>query len=65
MTKIIKRNMFCEYCNKYFEVPVILSTNSHMIEIDPELKKKYENGTLFKNFCPKCGKELIYKNENK
>ena len=65
MTKVIKKNMFCKNCNKYFEVPVMLSTNSFMIEKDPELKKKYENGTLFKNFCPECGKELINRNDNK
>ena len=65
MTKIIKREMYCKKCDKYFEVPVLLSTNSFMLERDPELKKKYENGTLFKNFCPNCNEELSYKKEEK
>ena len=59
MTKIIKREMYCKTCNESFEVPVVMSTNSFMLERDPSLKKKYEDGTLFKNFCPKCGEELI------
>ena len=61
MTKIVKSKMYCEKCNEYFEVPVILSTNSFMIQKDPELKKKFEDGTLFKNFCTKCGNELVDK----
>ena len=65
MTKIIKSKMYCEKCEKYFEVPVFLSTNSFMLERDPELRQRYEDGTLFKNFCPECKKELIYKKEEK
>ena len=65
MTKIVKEEMYCSNCKKCFEVPVVLSTSSFMLERDPALKKKYEEGTLFKNFCPECGKELSYKKDNK
>lgn len=58
MTKIVKREMYCNKCKKNYEVGVLMSTNSYMIEKDPILKKRYEEGTLFKNFCPKCGEEL-------
>jgi len=61
MTKIIRSEMYCPNCKKSFEVPVLISTNSFMIERDPVLKKRYEEGTLFKNFCPVCGKELVDK----
>jgi len=58
MTKIIRKEMYCPKCKKSYEVPVVLSTNSFMIEMDPKLKKRYEEGTLFKNFCPVCNCEL-------
>lgn len=61
MTKIIKREMYCTNCQKSFVVPVMLSTNSFMIERDPVLKQKAKDGTLFKNFCPVCNKELVDK----
>lgn len=63
MTRIIKKIMHCPECDKDFEVPVVLSTNSFMLKKDPELMKKYENGTLFKNFCPVCNCELKNKEE--
>lgn len=58
MTNIIRKEMYCPKCKEKFVVPVVLSTNSIMLEKDANLRKKYENGTLFKNFCPKCGGEL-------
>lgn len=61
MTKILKKKLYCDNCKKYYEVPVIMSTNSFMIQHDPVLKKKALDGTLFKNFCPECGKELVNK----
>ncbi len=61
MTKIIKAKLYCNDCKKYYEVPVMLSTNSFMIERDPVLKQKAKDGTLFKNFCPVCNKELVNK----
>ena len=61
MTKIIKTKLYCNHCKKYYEVPVLLSTNSFMIERDPVLKQKAKDGTLFKNFCPACNKELVNK----
>jgi hypothetical protein len=63
MTKIIKRKLYCESCKKYYEVPVVLSTNSYMIKNDPALRRKAIEGTLFKNFCPDCGKELVNKDD--
>lgn len=58
MTKIIKQEMYCSNCKRSYEVPVVMSTNSFMIEKDPMLKKKVVDGTLFKNYCPVCKKEL-------
>ena len=58
MTKIILKNMYCPKCEKEYEVPVMMSTNSFMIERDPILKQRAKEGTLFKNFCPVCKTEL-------
>lgn len=63
MTKVIRKIMYCNHCKKEYEVPVILSTNSFMIEHDPILKAKLKNGTLHKNFCPVCKKELVRKDD--
>lgn len=63
MTKIIKQKMYCSNCDKEVEVPVILSTNSYMIQKDPRLKEKLKDGTLFKNYCPVCKKELEIKKD--
>jgi hypothetical protein len=63
MTKIIKKEMYCTNCKKSYEVPVVLSTNSFMIQNDPELRKKAMDGTLFKNFCPVCKQELVNKKD--
>ena len=59
MTKVLTKKMYCEHCKKSYEVPVLLSTNSFMIERDPELPKRAQEGTLFKNFCPVCHHELV------
>mgnify|MGYP003302076097 CR=1 FL=1 len=61
MTKVIKRELYCNNCKKSYTVPVIMSTNSFMIAKDPVLKQKAQNGTLFKNYCPVCNKELVDK----
>ena len=58
MTNVVRKEMYCSNCNEKFIVPVVLSTNSIMLEKSESLRKKYEDGTLFKNFCPKCGQEL-------
>lgn len=58
MTKVIKQKLYCKKCKKEYEVPVILSTNSYMIEMDPVMKQRAKDGTLFKNFCPVCNEEL-------
>lgn len=59
MTKIIKRKMYCKNCKKSYEIPVVLSTNSHMISRDPYLKQKAQQGKLFENICPVCNEELV------
>lgn len=59
MTKIVRKEMYCPKCDKNYEVGVLISTSSFMIEKSPILKKQQEEGTLFKNFCPKCGTELV------
>ena len=61
MTKIIKKKLYCNKCKKYYDVPVVLSTNSYSLERNPLLKKKAEDGTLFKNNCPVCKEELVNK----
>ena len=64
MTKIIKRKLYCSHCNKYFNVPVVLSTNSYMMDKDPNVKKAFESGSLFgANKCPICGKGLVKKDD--
>ena len=63
MTRIIKKKLYCSKCNKSYEVPVILSTNSFMIQNDPVLRQKAIDGTLFKNFCPVCKEELVEKED--
>ena len=61
MSVYINKKLHCQKCKDDFEVPVLMSTNSFLIEQDPILKKKAEEGTLFKNFCPKCNGELEVK----
>ena len=59
MTKIVKRELYCEACKKSFVQPVYMSVSSFLMS--EEEKKKMEEGTLFKNFCPECGRELSFK----
>ena len=63
MTKIIRDEMYCPKCKKNYVVPVVLSTNSFMLERDPMLMEKYKKGELFKNFCPVCKSELVGKKD--
>ncbi len=64
MSNVRMMKLYCEKCDEVMEQPVLLSTNSWMINADPKLKKKAEDGTLFKNFCPNCNSELkAYKEE--
>ena len=63
MTRVIKKKLYCNNCKKSYEVPVIMSTNSFMIQNDPVLRKRAEDGTLFKNFCPVCKEELVNKED--
>ena len=59
MTKVIKTEMYCKACKKTFVQPVYMSVSSFLMS--EEEKKMLEEGTLFKNFCPECGKELVIK----
>ena len=63
MTKIIKKRMYCNKCKKYYTVPVVLSTNSYMLERDERLKQRAHEGNLFKNYCPECKEEMVDKDE--
>lgn len=58
MTKVVLREMYCPSCKKTFNQPVYMSVSSFLMS--EEEKKKMEEGTLFKNFCPECGKELVF-----
>lgn len=62
MTKIIDKELYCSRCKKSFIQPVYMSVSSFLMS--EEEKKKIEDGTLFKNFCPVCGEELLIKKEN-
>ena len=62
MTKVIKQELYCASCKKSFVQPVYMSVSSFLMS--EEEKKKMEEGTLFKNFCPECGKELTTKKES-
>ena len=63
MTKIVKRELYCSKCKKTFVQPVYMSVSSFLMS--EEEKRKMEDGTLFKNFCPECGNVLTYsKDEN-
>ena len=57
MTKIVQRELYCENCKKTFVQPVYMSVSSFLMSEDE--KKRMKEGTLFKNFCPECGKELV------
>ena len=57
----MKKKLYCNKCKKSYEVPVVMSTNSFMIQNDPVLRAKVLDGTLFKNFCPVCKEELVNK----
>ena len=56
MTKVVKRDLYCSECKKIFNQPVYMSVSSFLMS--EEEKRKMKEGTLFKNFCPECGKEL-------
>ena len=58
MTKVVKMEMRCPKCNKNFVQPVYMSVSSFLMS--NEEKKKLEEGTLFKNYCPECGSELVF-----
>lgn len=57
MTKIVKKELYCSNCKENFVQSVYLSVSSFLMS--DEEKRRMKEGTLFKNFCPKCGKELI------
>ena len=57
MTKVVQRELYCENCKKSFVQPVYMSVSSFLMS--EEEKRRMKEGTLFKNFCPVCGKELV------
>ena len=57
MTRIVMRELYCSKCKKSFSQPVYMSVSSFLMS--EEEKKKMAEGTLFKNFCPQCGQELV------
>jgi uncharacterized protein YbaR (Trm112 family) len=59
MTKIIQQTKYCNKCKRQYEVPVLLSTNSYHIKQSPELRNRFNNGDIFKNYCPVCKEELV------
>ena len=61
MTKIVKRELYCSSCKKSFVQPVYMSVSGFLMS--EEEKRKMAAGTLFKNFCPECGKELSFKSK--
>lgn len=63
MTKIVPKELYCSKCKKTFIQPVYYSVSSFMMS--EEEKKKLKEGTLFRNFCPQCGSELISDNKDK
>lgn len=64
MSTYMQMDLYCPKCKVTERVSVLVSTNSWMIQADPELRKKAEDGTLFKNFCSSCGTELVHENED-
>lgn len=58
MTKVTNKELFCKNCKKTFIQPVYMSVSSFLMSEDE--KKRMKEGTLFKNFCPECGKELSF-----
>lgn len=60
MTKVVKREMYCPKCNEWSTQSIYMSVSSFLMS--DEEKKKVEEGTLFKNYCPKCGAELVFSN---
>ena len=57
MTKVVQRELYCPVCKKTFVQPVYVSVTSFLMS--EEEKEKMKKGTLFKNFCPVCNKELV------
>ena len=58
MTKVVQRDLYCPNCKKKYVQPVYMSVSSFLMS--EEEKKLMKEGKLFKNFCPDCGKELVF-----
>ena len=59
MSKQRKITYKCEFCGKPFDTTVYDSVN---VDLDPELREKILNGSLFMHECPHCHKKnaLLY-----
>ena len=56
MSKIIEAKFVCEKCMKEFTGQSYLSINA---QINPELKEKVMDGSVFEIVCPHCGHRMI------
>ena len=56
MTKVVQKEFYCSNCKKSFILPVYMSVSAFLMS--EEEKRKMKDGTLFRNFCPECGKEF-------
>ena len=56
MSKIIEAKFVCEKCRKEFAGQSYLSINA---QINPELKEKVMDGSVFEIVCPNCGHRMI------
>ena len=56
MSKIIEAKFVCENCMKEFAGQSYLSINA---QINPELKEKVMDGSVFEIVCPHCGHRMI------
>lgn len=58
MTKVVMKKLYCEKCDKLYNVPYYYSYNSFMLAQDNENVDKLDNNKLFNNYCPVCKCEL-------
>lgn len=54
MSKVSERKIKCEKCGEIFDVEAYDSIN---VTLDPELKEKIFDGSIYSFVCPHCGQE--------